>query len=525
MAESLISQINTLIKTGRTAQAVRGLEAAIKKDPRNITLWLLLAQVHGRGTRRIDLVLACSKKVIKINNKDHRGWLEAARALDTMEHHDDALQHISRARKLAPKDRDVLLAFAMISANMNQFENAETALSRALEQDPTHLATRLQQAQIPMRKGDAKQARQLAENIQKDHPDNTNVYTILNGAGPWPKDDPALAYLEHTLLPRHRDQKSPLYPQLAKIVAKAKNDHADYDGAMTLLKQAKQSEPRRFDIGPYTTFVNTLTANVNKVSYLGHPGLDDTTAVLIVGMPRSGSTLLSQILDGHSQIVSAGESPALRNTLDQEKIAAHNAEQQLDLITNLSTDHRSKIATDYLNRLKTGLPDTRHIVDKRLHNFEKLGLLAACLPKVRILHTIRDPLDTCISCYMQSLPTGHEYTQDLAKLGAYYLAYRSLMDHWKTVLPNPILDVKYEDTVADKEAQARRIVDFLGLQWEPECLDYTQKTNQVRTLSKWQVRQPIYTSSVQRWRRYEGHIAPLKTALAPLYPDGFDVTD
>lgn len=519
MTKSLLSQINALLKSGRADQAVRGLEAALKKDPRNIALWLVLAQVHGRGTRRFDRVLMCAQKVITIDKTDHRGWLEAARALTKLERPDEALSHAHKAKKRAPKDPETGLAVAIILADLNRLEEADRALCNVLELAPGNLAARVQHAQILLRRGDLEDGRTAALAVQADHPDHTPIYTVLNNAGTWPQDDPALAYLEQTLIPIHKTKGSPHFPQLAKILAKAKNDQGDHHGAMSVLKQAKSAEPQTFDIAAYGGFVNRLTKGIGKASYLGHPGLADETAVLIVGMPRSGSTLLSQILDGHPQVVSAGESPALPRTLAEEKIASHTAASQLDLLATLTPERRAQIGKAYLKRLSLNLPNAARVVDKRLHNFENLAVLAACLPKVRILHTTRDPLDTCVSCYMSPLPSGHGYTRDLGGLGQYYKHYQTLMDHWVKTLPNPILTVAYEDTVADLEAQARRVIAFLGLDWDPACLDYRDNVTSVRTLSKWQVRQPVYTTSVQRWRRYEDDIGPLKDALASLYPD------
>ena len=130
-------------------------------------------------------------------------------------------------------------------------------------------------------------------------------------------------------------------------------------------------------------------------------------------------------------------------------------------------------------------------------------------------------MDNCVSCYLAPLNSFHSYTQDLTSLGQYYCEYRSLMAHWKNVVPNPIMEVHYEDIVADTEGKAREVIDFLGLDWDPACLDYQQNENRAQTISTWQVRQPIYKSSVKRWARYEKHLDPLKAELKQFYPDGF----
>jgi hypothetical protein len=232
--------------------------------------------------------------------------------------------------------------------------------------------------------------------------------------------------------------------------------------------------------------------------------------------------LIEQILASHPQVASIGESPNLHRIAEQIGVRRHNPSEMVRAIKQIPADGAVKLAQIYLNALDP--LDARRVIDKSLHNFELLGFFATILPRARVIHMRRDPMDTCVSCYMQNLSAWHKYTQNLDALGHAYVQYDRLMKHWQTVLPNPMLDVSYEDTVQDIESVARRAVSFLGLDWDPACLDYQKTKNRTRTLSSGQVREPLYTTSLQRWRRYEPHLAPLKRHLAPFYPDGFDLT-
>lgn len=518
----LTKQINALLAAGRAPDAARVIEGLLRKTPKNISLWLMLAEVFARGMRRYDLTLKAAQKAIHHAPKDHRGWLEAAQALDQLERHEEARAHVDKARKLAPNDPKVILATALILANLDEIDKALPMMARLVRKDPTNLHARIQLALLMQRAGDLDAADDLAHRIQKDHPDNVVVYSVIGAATPWRADDPALAYMEHHLLPDLRAKGHAQLPDLLATLAKARNDLKDYDGSFALWTEAKQREGRRYDAARFERFVKGMIAGTSRAPYLGHPGSHDETPVLIVGMPRSGSTLLAQILVAHPQVDSAGESAALAHVRKGLGLTRLDAQAQIKLIQGMPPDKRKAIAEGYLAGLRGTGRTTSRIVDKRLHNFEDLGLLAAALPKARIIHALRDPMDTCVACYMQKLSPNHAYTRDLAGLGEYYNHYRKLLDHWAKVLPNPMITVRYEDVVADAEGQARRIVDFLGLEWDSACLSFQNSGTQVKTLSNWQVRQPIYRSSVQRWRRYEKHVGPLKAALSGFYPDGFE---
>ena len=520
---SLPEQVTRLLKTGRAPQAVKLLEGLIQKHPKDHRLLLLLAQVYARGQQRYALTLKATQKAIKIAPKDHRCWLEAAQALDRLERHDEARKHIERARKLAPTDGTVIYSTALILANCNEIDKALKILRLLVKRAPTNIQAQLKLASLLIRNGDLEEARSIAGALQKSQPDLPSVYSVLNSSGPWDTNNPALDYLENTLIPRFSQANNPKLAELLKILAKAKNDQKSYDASFALWAKAKQVEGRTHDGANYGRFVDQLKDGVSSATYLGNPGSPDETPILIVGMPRSGSTLLAQILSAHPKIGSVGESPALQQAVGELGVQTHDARSQLDALKTLDKDRRAAFGRIYISALKAHAPKVDRILDKRLSNFENLALLSATFPKAHIIHALRDPMDTCVSCYMQNLPSGHSYTSDLADLGAFYCKYRELMDHWEKVLPNPILSVQYENVVADTEGQARRVVDFLGLEWDPACIAFNENTTQVRTVSNWQVRQPIYSSSVQRWRHYDAHLHPLKTALAPFYPNGFEL--
>ena len=236
--------------------------------------------------------------------------------------------------------------------------------------------------------------------------------------------------------------------------------------------------------------------------------------VFIVGMPRSGTSLVEQILASHPLIHGAGELDFMHHlfwgTLGMLEATEAEFPTCLDRLT---IDRANGLAQVYLGPLTALNPAAARITDKLPLNFLHLDLVQLLLPNARVIHCRRNPMDTCLSCYMMPFATGNEFNTSLANVGHFHRLQDRLMDHWKKVLRIPILEVQYEEVIADQPGQARRMVEFLGLEWNDRCLRFHETKRAVATGSVQQVRSPIYKTSVERWRNYEKHLGPLKQAL------------
>jgi tetratricopeptide (TPR) repeat protein len=235
-------------------------------------------------------------------------------------------------------------------------------------------------------------------------------------------------------------------------------------------------------------------------------GLSTAAPVFIIGMPRSGSTLIEQILASHPHVAAFGEAAALPPLLEHGFVAGQAETRAL--------------ARRYLEAMRQrGWRGVGRFVDKTLENYLHVGAITLMFPKAVILHAVRDPVDTCLSCYRQLFASGAETLYDLADIGAEYVTYRSVMDHWRTVLPGRVVGIDHEALVADPEGQIRWLVtEACGLPWNDACLRFYEGARPVRTASSGQVRQPIFATSVARWRRYESELGPLLAALGPYAP-------
>ena len=249
----------------------------------------------------------------------------------------------------------------------------------------------------------------------------------------------------------------------------------------------------------------------------GHKGAGcpDPAPIFIVGLPRSGSTLIEQILASHSQVEGTHELADLSRVVNKQKRRTRRGRFP-ETVAKLPTEAWAGMGEEYIERTRKFRTDLDYFIDKNPNNYTYTGLLKLILPNAKIINARRHPLDSCFGSYKQLFAMGQTFSYDLVELGEYYLNYQRMMDHWHKVLPGFVLDVNYEEVVADLETQVRRILEFCGLPFEEGCLRFHETRRAVKTASSEQVRRPIYSSSVNLWRNYEEDLGELIEVLEPL---------
>ncbi|QFY88394.1 sulfotransferase [Magnetovirga frankeli] len=275
---------------------------------------------------------------------------------------------------------------------------------------------------------------------------------------------------------------------------------AYYRQANELKKQINRAYDRQTQVARVNILIDSHAPEVVRQAWAGSS--DSQQPLFILGMPRSGTSLLEQILASHPQTFGAGELKFWGDAVKRFAQESHTAQYGEAMLR--------ETAAACLANLDKHSADALRVVDKMPRNFHYLGFIHACFPQARILHATRNPIDTCLSIYFQDFKQSHDYANDLDDLVHYYREYRRLMDHWRSVLPaDVLLEVPYESVIADQEGWSRRVIDFIGLDWDESCLNFHQTQRRVGTSSNWQVRQPIYQTSKERWRHYAEWIEPL----------------
>lgn len=306
--------------------------------------------------------------------------------------------------------------------------------------------------------------------------------------------------------------------QLHHAAGKVLNDLKRYDEAFDHFNKAKQASGQRFDIDLYRRWVDSMIETFTPDFLAARAGYGNPSEapVFVVGMPRSGTTLTEQICASHPDVHGAGELSKLRRVANAIGLGTSSAGDLTQPITSITEDLSRTLADEHLSYLRERAPAALRVVDKMPHNFELIGLIGLLFPNARIIHCRRDAIDNCVSCFVLNFSEAHSYNTDLNTLGLYYREYDRLMRHWNEVFPGLIFENRYETLVEDQEAQSRRLIDYLGLPWDDACLRFFDRDGSVNTPSRWQVRQPIYRSSVKRWKNYENEIQPLIQSLGDL---------
>ncbi len=419
---------------------------------------------------------------------------------------DEAVMHYERALALKPDFASAHNNLGNALAKQNRTDDAKLHYERALAFKPDYANAHNNLGNVLKEQGKFGEATAHYGRAIALQPDYAEAHLNRSDIKFFERGDADLAALEALA---HSDLPADKAMYIHFGLAKALDDAREYARAFDHLLQGNRLKRRQVDYQEAQTL--ELFARIRAVfdnSLLDRHqsmGCPSSAPVFVLGMARSGSTLVEQILAGHPQIHAAGELTIL------EKMEHRGFPES---VTNLDGPALRGLGESYLARLPNVASDIIRVIDKLPGNFLRIGLIRMILPNARIIHTMRDPIDTCLSCYSKLFTSGLSFTYDLAELGRYYRGYSELMAHWRSVLlPGVMLDVSYENVVEDLEGEARRLIHFCGLPWDDGCIAFHRTGRPVRTASAVQVRQPLFRSSLERWRHYEAFLGPLLDEL------------
>ena len=417
----------------------------------------------------------------------------------------EAERSLRRALKSKPSHADARSLLGLVLAFQGRLRDAEIQLGKALKIDPRNAEAMVGMGEVARMAGHFADADSWLRRALEINPRMPGAWAGLAMLRRMSVSDGA--WLERAADIAESDIPPTEKASLRFSIGKYHDDVGDYARAFESYRQGNElarglAEPYRGDV--HECFVDDLIRVHTREAIRARPdaGSNSRRPVFIVGMLRSGSTLAEQIIASHPSATGAGELGFWSNV--GRKHEAEIRSRPLDPAL------RAKLAEDYLRVLAEISSDATRVVDKALVNADYLGVIHSVFPDARVFHMQRNPIDTCLSCYFQQFSQAFSFSLDLSDLAHYYRQHHRLMAHWREVLPPGfMLDVPYEGLVADQTGWTARMLEFIGLEWDDRCLEFHKNDRGVSTASTWQVRQKIYDTSVERWRKYEKFLGPL----------------
>jgi tetratricopeptide (TPR) repeat protein len=442
--------------------------------------------------------------------------IDFAKALTGISLHQDAVRCYARAARLEPLNATALSGLAIAQKRAGDPKAAADSIRRAVEIEPDNPSHRIVLGGIMSSLGRFADAAAAFNAALKLEPDSAEARRGLVAAGQLQTDAAEITRL--IAIADDTGQRPGQRIAAAFALGRLYEAAEDYDPAFdrfvqanNMVKQLHHGEGEAFDRIGFEKYIDDMIRAFTPERFEMMRGWGDPSEVpvFIVGMPRSGTTLTEQIAASHPLVHGAGELPAISQIVSRLNHAAVNPGAW-------RRDDVAREAAAHVAALRTlGGCSVSRITDKMPDNVMLLGAIAVLFPRARIVICRRDLRDVCLSCYVQHFAAGLSWTNDLSDLGFRARQTERLVDHWRQVLPIPVLEVRYEELVADLEGQSRRLIDFIGLEWDPACLTFHDTDRPVLTASQWQVRQPLYNTSVGRWRLYQERLTPLFEALGP----------
>ena len=501
------------LQQGQVAEAVPVLRQAVALEPGNVeTQYHLGMALHLLG----DLEGACEtlQRSVSINPDFVPAHSHLGEVLLERGYVGNAVTSFKHAVRLQPDNLDVRARLGVALHGHGQMAEAREVLEQILKRDPNHVAAIVGFAALLSVEGDFQAAHALLKPHINAHYENVNLAMVFaNLSTRVGEEERAKRWLRDLL--KRKDVSSGNRRLMEFRLGDLLDRDKDYDSAFDHYQKGNALDSNRFDPEQHRRWVDDMIQvfSAERIGRLPKSFNANKLPVFIVGMPRSGTSLVEQIIASHPEAAGAGElSDIINLSFGLKRMLRVERDYPL-CVPDLDRRILDEQAERFIKHLREVSKDARRISDKMPHNALHLGLISLLFPGSRVIHCVRDPLDTCLSSYFKCFSGHHAYASNLEHLGGYYREYQRLMAHWREVLRLPMLEVRYEELVQNQEAKSREIIEFLGLEWDDACLRFYETKRTVATASYDQVNKPIYKSSMARWRRYEAHLQPLIQAL------------
>jgi tetratricopeptide (TPR) repeat protein len=499
--------------TGHPDKAVNAWEYVLSLNSQHLYANLQLASLFAETGRHIRAV-HFYQNALKLAPDNTIVLCNLGHLLHELGNYEEAIQLYQRAIALQPGYEILYINLAYAYQAMEKYSDALQWYRKARRVNPQLAAAAAGEANILHRTGDTTAALELVERFLPENKKNIPLVTLYLSLSKSKGDEENAISLAESALNTPGASRNETV-QLLFALATAHDVRGNYDEAFRYFEQANSGKFSRYDPEQQSKKVRKVISFFSPDMYasLQRSSLDTDIPVFILGMPRSGTSLVEQILATHPKVFAAGETQYLhRLAIECGKNANVPQSDYPECLEALPRHDLTNYSLQYLEYLQNLSPCAERITDKTPHNFLHIPLITLLFPNARIIHCRRHPLDTCLSCYFRYFSGGNEYSYDLEHLAQHYADYLALMEHWRK-LGIPMLEICYESLVNDQEYWSRKIIEYCGLDWDQKCLEFYKTGREIPSASFDQVTQPIYRGSVYRWKNYAARLDQLRNKL------------
>ena len=511
--------VTDLISQGKLVKAEQLCKAFMQKNPKHIEGMRLLADIAVRLGVLEDAEFLL-ESAVAFSPQSTKARMDFIKVLRKQQKYQEALAHAKILIQQDPQNPQFQSVFAVESMQSGDYETALATFDSILEILPEEPVTLTSRGNALKTQGKKDEAIESYRRAIKKYPAHGEAYYSLANLK-------LFSFTAKEIVAMESQEHNPGISHMARIyldfaLGKAYEDMGEFDKAFSYYERGnsfKRSQSRykpeditaEFHAQADVFSEGFIESNIDS-------GFKAADPIFIVGLPRSGSTLLEQILASHSQVDGTMELPnilSLAQKLRRGEILSGTSHYP-SVLKTFDSETFSRFGETYISDTRVHRGNAPFFIDKMPNNFRHIGLINLILPNAKIIDARRHPMGCCFSAFKQLFHEGQEFTYGLEQIGTYYKDYVELMDHWDKVFPGKVLRVQYEDVVADLDTQVRRILDYCGLEFEESCISFYETDRSVRTPSSEQVRQPIYQSGVEQWKNFEDYLDPLKDSLGPV---------
>jgi tetratricopeptide (TPR) repeat protein len=514
LAEGWLGLGQALELQGKTDESCEMYKKALQQMPNLAEAYASLGRIYKQKSL-IQQALFYMQKAIALGVNRPNVLFDYAEILRSVGRYRDALAVFLSLRQQFPDNAELLYKIGNIYHKLNEIEQAGRYFNESLKLDADNINAKLGLINISYLKREHENALQEISDLFDANMDNAAIPVyyaeICHLDGSCRK---VIERLEKLLENHHI--KATYERPICFALGHLYDQLGEYDKAFPFFKRGNDLKAGQYDPSIMDRTVSSIISGYNRDSMKKCATISRTGAqpLFIIGMPRSGTSLTDQILSSHPQIHGAGELATMDEILRAYRGEDHSIEDIAQEADAMEVTDLNDMALRYLDSIDALADDVRYVSDKMPSNYLRLGLIAMLFPNAKIVHVRRNPIDTCLSCYFHDFSGYHTYIYELESLAHRYKCYQRLMDHWRETLPIPMIEIEYEDLVAQPETEVRRMLDYLELEWNERCMQSHDSDHIIITASHAQVRDPIHNKSVSRWKNYEKFITPLIDGLA-----------